>query len=1370
VSSEKNFNWQRLWIPIGYKYWNDQNGFPNFNSYDIQTGETKTGAKTLEELENEKCLVLIGDPGTGKSTEIKKIEHKGALTFKYHFKKYATIPELFDAIKLDRELSLNFDRKTYLYFDGLDEGLLNIKNLHNSLITFLASLKENDASFFNKIYIRITCRSVIWSEISQGALPRLREEMGEDLVKVLELAPLCQKEIRIAVEQSDSDSSDFVTLVCDNNLQSFCLDPQSLNPLIDGYKNGLLKKGIQRSELYEGLMKGKCIEVNSEYKDKKSLTPDQRFNFAARIAAYCVLSNRTAIWIDEDKGLSLDSDLILDELVRDHFKIDDKDQIIDNKGDLKEVLDTALFSMGNHNFRFVFKHRGEQEFLAAWHLNKLNLNNNQLAQLLTSANDRFRGIPQIQEVIVWLATLNQSTFSLMVEKEPLLLLRCEREFTISERKLLFKSIVSNARDFKIVDTYDDERYYTKLNFPQISKAIKPFLHKKANTSLQRICVHIAQACSASSVQKELLFILNDSTISTYLRKQAVEALASTKNRKTLLMLVRFAIEENTDDIDDEIKGTALKSLYPEMLSIKDVFKSLTSIKRDSLYGSYKGFLDTLNESIPDRDIEIAVEFISNWDFDFIARHSYSPFERLRIKILERAYHHLETGNTLTSVVKCIKLCLSHHLQFTRPDNINERRQISKTLIENWDTNLFIHQLISSHGGQLIDSNDWDWLVEYFETSNERSTRLVIVNILKLILDLSNAKECVQFLEIATQFEEIKSNKYWFGPIELDSKDAKDLKAFYQKPVQKIVRRTREERMQESLTRKIREQIIKIENGEIGEWWKLIHFLSDANDFEFDVTKHKYWSTFEKDSSERILTFSKRYLQEYIPNSSWIFSPDYDRRELSGYCAIIFISKFESNFISSLPDKFWGQWLDIIIYCSLSDFKNELSATQQGILTKCRLVSQQLFDDSLILQIRHFLNKKSIYNLSKIQFILDPTFGEKLIKLTIESSLDDPDYLLSILFKRCELVAKKFAWKEVRDLFEEKIQPHREKLAIFCGARLFEYIKQDEWNRYFTLIHKRPDVAKRIFLQSITSSDSRYRDQLNQLTAEQRADLLIWIVLNFPKKEDPVRSTIYSPEARDHVVTYRYELIRSLIEEGSIESVDSLKRVSTRFYNNEDFKWWLVSATEFMRRNTWVPISPNHLQYFFNDRERRVVRNEKELSAIIIESLKRLEKKLQGENPSAFFLWNKTSKGYEPKDENSLSDFVKMHLEYDLTDRDIVINREVEIKRGSSKGKGERTDLLVQAISPDNKITVVIETKKCNHGEVETAMESQLRKRYLNNYNSSTGIYLVGWYYGDHLPNRKKLNKRGFMDMLEKQAIGLSNTMVELKTVVLDCTI
>jgi hypothetical protein len=79
--------------------------------------------------------------------------------------------------------------------------------------------------------------------------------------------------------------------------------------------------------------------------------------------------------------------------------------------------------------------------------------------------------------------------------------------------------------------------------------------------------------------------------------------------------------------------------------------------------------------------------------------------------------------------------------------------------------------------------------------------------------------------------------------------------------------------------------------------------------------------------------------------------------------------------------------------------------------------------------------------------------------------------------------------------------------------------------------------------------------------------------------------------------------------------------------------------------------------------------------VLIESLQRLEEKLQGETPAAQFLWDQDGGSYRPKDEKSFSDYVKIYLEDDLTVRGIIVNREVEIHRG------ERTDIHVDAVSP-----------------------------------------------------------------------------------------
>jgi hypothetical protein len=63
----------------------------------------------------------------------------------------------------------------------------------------------------------------------------------------------------------------------------------------------------------------------------------------------------------------------------------------------------------------------------------------------------------------------------------------------------------------------------------------------------------------------------------------------------------------------------------------------------------------------------------------------------------------------------------------------------------------------------------------------------------------------------------------------------------------------------------------------------------------------------------------------------------------------------------------------------------------------------------------------------------------------------------------------------------------------------------------------------------------------------------------------------------------------------------------------------------------------------------------------MESLQRLEQRLQGETSQVEFLWDqREDKQWKPKDENSFSNYVKNYLDLDLKQKGIIVNREVEI--------------------------------------------------------------------------------------------------------------
>ncbi|GAI34595.1 unnamed protein product, partial [marine sediment metagenome] len=242
----------------------------------------------------------------------------------------------------------------------------------------------------------------------------------------------------------------------------------------------------------------------------------------------------------------------------------------------------------------------------------------------------------------------------------------------------------------------------------------------------------------------------------------------------------------------------------------------------------------------------------------------------------------------------------------------------------------------------------------------------------------------------------------------------------------------------------------------------------------------------------------------------------------------------------------------------------------------------------------------------------------------------------------------------------------------------------------------------------------------------------------------------------------------------------IRHIMQVFPESSWLKWVLVEAQNITRRRTWMPPQPSDILKIACNKEARLVQNGKHLLEILIESLKRLKAKLQGETPAAIDLWNQIgSDEYQPKDEPNLSNYVKRHLDDDLRQRGIVVNREVEIRRGEGSAQGEQTDIHVDAISRGtdgkeyDRVTVIIETKGCWNQELDNAMETQLLNRYLKDNHCQYGLYLVGWFNCDQWSNadyRKKRSPRLSNDeaqlRFDAQATDLSQQGTLIKALVI----
>lgn len=143
--------------------------------------------------------------------------------------------------------------------------------------------------------------------------------------------------------------------------------------------------------------------------------------------------------------------------------------------------------------------------------------------------------------------------------------------------------------------------------------------------------------------------------------------------------------------------------------------------------------------------------------------------------------------------------------------------------------------------------------------------------------------------------------------------------------------------------------------------------------------------------------------------------------------------------------------------------------------------------------------------------------------------------------------------------------------------------------------------------------------------------------------------------------------------------------------------------------------------------------------------------------------------------------MKLHLEQDLAGRGVVVNREVVIRWRRGSRPGERTDIHVDAIVPNDGhdqhdiVTAIVEVKGCWNPELSRAMETQLVDRYLkDNDRCRHGLYLVGWFncsqWDDADYRKGQAPKHGIgviRSRFEEQARRLSQGDLRVRSVVLD---
>ena len=1350
--SSSQYEWPRFWCPRDGAFSLSDGGYladPTSEYGRLLNPQVRA----FPDLAGTQCLVFLGEPGMGKSTSVKSgfdaasQRADGSTALLLDLRRYGTEDRLLRELtesQVMREWA-NSESVLELFLDSVDECLLRVDTLATLLPDALHQLPTH------RLLLRIACRTGDWPQTLEAGLD---EVFGKASLGVYELTPLRRIDVASAATAKSLEPEAFLREIAELEAQALANRPITLEFLLrtKGEGKDLPRRKIDLYSLGCAILSAENNQARREAKLSGHLGAAQRVRVASRIAAATVFANHYAVWMGSEAGPVPPEDLTVGHLLS---GVPGAEEI--SNEELEETIGTGLFSSRGPN-RMGWTHQTYAEFLAGCWVRDSKLDLAQILGLLTSPHDpEKRLVPQLHETAAWVAIMRPDAFQALVELDPEVLLRGDiAAADVDHRRKLAQALLDGYGAERIVDRDWDLRFlYHKLAHPDLADQLRPYVvDKGAGAMVRRVAINMAEACNLKSLQAELIGLALDGAEPHGLRHAAASAAASVSDAEHLLHLRPLLQTTLKEDPDDQLRGYALAALWPEHLAADELFGALHQPRDPSLYGSYKAFIrSVLPQSLSDDHLPIALDWVVQQEPS--RRATTDVIEGLADHILIRVWRSGPTGQIRAKLAEVVLRRRREYLPIIGSEHQQELSELLQETPEARKT--FVVALLQcmsaeddvwslwNSGPNLIDQNCLSWLLDWLvHGDGSQDAKARAADAVRHLYDPNKANDISAVLEAAARSSTLASVMApYFDAVELGSSQAREMKVHHEKQLARA-REQQEWQIQHFKPvdpppqERVRICLERCEAGSLDGFWHLASELtlkSDTRHYEGltnpDVTALPGWLVADAETRARIVEAARRYILRGDPNTAdWLGKDVWHLPALAGYKALWLLSALDPEFIAKLPADVWTRWGPVIVvYPHLADQNDP--ATHRSLVSKVYHLAPDVTLDALYKSLDASIAKHgAVFDLERFDECWDNRLSRSLFHKALEPATKPRAFqqLLSSAVSHGLAEAEAYAramldWTIGQDgLTRERSVSAATVLLLHAPGRSWEFVQGR--------IEGDEDFGRKLVS---AMANEQYAPMLRELPEQELADLYVWLSQRYPDSEDPESDGWVGPV--DQIARFRNAILNALKTRGTFEASRAIEKIIEQLPSLSWLKYALHDARATARARTWHPPSASEVLSLQDSTKGRLVRSGGELLDAIIASLQRLGKNLQGETPAGPDLWNgpDSTKHYRPKDEEHLSNYIKRHLEKDLKQRGVVVNREVQIRRGEGNGLGERTDIRIDAVVRDARVedpsvlTVIVEVKGCWHSELDTAMGTQLVGRYLKDNACRHGLYLVGWY-------------------------------------------
>jgi hypothetical protein len=912
--------WTRYWAPRGSTIRVDSGVFlldPN----SAWGRAANTSVTSLDHLQERRCLVLLGEPGMGKTTALNDHSHA-------HLAEQEEILEVdLAAFQTDALLVQEVFRSPTIrrWQDGNGRLRLQLDSFDECLVrmeTLVALFQREFAQFpLKRLSLRIACRTAEWPSDLEAFL---RQSFGEQSVDVYELLPLRRTDVELAAGDMGVDPAGFLAEMHSRDVVPLAAKPVTLRFLLNSYRTANSLPG-SLTDLYRLGCQHLCEETTDgrrrTARSRGELSAHGRMAVAARIAALLIFCKKEAVFTGADSG-----DVPTGEF-------EDGVAIPVTEEAVHLALDTGLFSSRGLN-RLGFAHKTYAEFLAAFYLHRRQLARPQLASLIFHAGES-RVVPQLHETAAWLAGFVPDVSALVLQSDPQVLLRSDvSRMDERGRKALVHALLEHIEAGQLSDWgWGLSPYYRNLDHPALAPQLEASIRNRASDERVRTtAIGIAAACRLTALQGLLAELALDLSEDPDVRVRACYAAVTMGDDQTIRRLIPCARGEAGSDPDDDLRGLALRGLWPKQLSVDAILPLLTQPKRDSYGGAYSAFLHTeFAEHLSSKDVPKVLRWAARLG---LPARSLDPLHGLVDSAMRCAVSHLDSPKVLSTFAAIAAQRITDHEPLLgssigeahglRRDRPQERRLVVRATLPLLAAREKVFWL--THGAEppLIYPEDLPWMVEELRTARRPTVKRAWASLIRDCMDFRSV-ECMDVVLAA--YAKSRTLRAALGdlfePVELGSPRAAQLRSQYE---QWSSHRTASETPKDSVSPNVEIQnfLEQFDEGNLDAWWMLQFPLDRERDRpQFtdvrspDLTTCPGWRDADEPTRERILHAAHEYLRRYThTNDRWVTSNSYHWPSMAAYRAFRLLHSLSPSALHALPAEVWRRWAPTILACPI----------------------------------------------------------------------------------------------------------------------------------------------------------------------------------------------------------------------------------------------------------------------------------------------------------------------------------------------------------------------------------------------------------------------------------------------------------------------